>query len=389
VYDAEADLVFRLAHYGAHPRRAIDFGGVGNWNRLVQFASEENALIALRGSLVSDRGTVPVSVERQVAILSLDREFRMRRLQDRLEQSVIALNRAGIEPILLKGAALAYTVYRSFAARPMRDIDLLVSPERADEARSIMLDSGWALDPELPGDRSYDAHHHLPPLRDAASSGLRLEIHRALMAGGHPFRFTSNELWSGARRVQVGDGYALVMHPSHHAVHIAIHFAWGHMLNLGAWHAFRDIGALATTGALDWFDFARTASRWGASTCCYWTLRLGRELSALSVPDDVLRRLRPRLPEFVRRSLSRHFVRELSRNDSGCPSVRLNRSLWTTAMQPERCGHGGVRPWLVSLDLLSEFEERTRLAGTALRESTLLQVQRSGRYLTDILAQST
>jgi hypothetical protein len=268
----------------------------------------------------------------------------------------------------------------------MRDIDLLVSPEHADEARLIMLETGWAFDPELPGDRSYDAHHHLPPLRDTSSSGLRLEIHRALMAGGHPFRFTNDELWIAARRVQVGDGHALVMQPAHHAVHIAIHFAWGHTLNLGAWHAFRDIAALATTGVLDWSDFARTASRWGASTCCYWTLRLGRELSALPVPAGVLHQLRPRLPEFARRSLSRHFVRELARNNSGCPSVRLNRTLWTMAMQPERCGHGGVRPWLVSLDLLSVFEERTRITDNALPESTLLQIQRSGRYLSEIIA---
>jgi hypothetical protein len=385
--DVESDLVFRLAQPGRGTRRSIDFGSVGDWNRLVQFASEENALIALRKCLAGDAGkTIPVNVERQVAILSLDREFRMRRLQERLEQSVVALNRAGIEPLLLKGGALAYTVYCSFAARPMRDIDLLVPPDRADDARSIMLQSGWQLDPELPGDRSYDAHHHLPPLRDAVSSGLRLEIHRALMAAGHPFRFTRDELWSAARRVQVGAGHALVMHPSHHAVHIAIHFAWGHMLNLGAWHAFRDLAALATKGVLDWSDFARTASRWGASTCCYWTLRLGRELSALPVPDGVLHQLRPRLPELVRRSLTRHFVRELARNDAGCPSARLNRALWTMAMQPERCGHGAVRPWLVSLELLSAFHEKTRLAEDGSPESALLQLRRTGRYLSEIIA---
>lgn len=384
--NAEAGLVFRLAQHGTSRLRNIDFSGIESWPRLVRFASDENALIALRNSVSTNQGSVPPRVERQLAILALDRESRMRRLQERLEQSVVALNRAGIEPVLLKGAALAYTVYSSLTARPMRDIDMLVAPERAGEARAIMLESGWALDPELPGDKSYDAHHHLPPLRDAVSSGLRLEIHRALMAGGHPFRFTNNELWSAARRVRVGSGHALVMHPAHHAVHIAIHFAWGHMLNLGAWHAFRDLAALAATGQLDWLEFARTASAWGASTCCYWTLRLGRELSALPVSDEILHRLRPRLPEFVRRSLCRHFVRELARNNSGCPSVRLNRTLWVMAMQPERCGHGTVRPWLVSVELLSAFEERTRLASTALPQSTLLRIQRSGRYLTEIIA---
>lgn len=382
----ESDLVFRLAYRGRRDDGPVSFGGV-DWHRLVQFASQENAIIALRDCLRADRwSVVPIHVARQVAILSLERESRMRRLQERMEQSIVALSRAGIEPLLLKGGALAYTVYGSFAARPMRDVDLLVAPDLAEEARSIMLDLGWALDPELPCDRSYDAHHHLPPLRDTSASGFRLEIHRAIMASGHPFRFTSEEIWSAARRVRVGAGHALVMHPSHHAVHIAIHFAWAHMLNLGAWHAFRDFAALVATSAIDWEDFERTAHRWGASTCCYWTLHLGRLLSDLPVPEEVLRRLCPTIPKFVRRSLTRHFLWALSRSDTGCPSARLDRTLWSVAMQPRRCGHGAARPWLVSLDLVSAFDEKTRLAGGDRPESRLLQMQRSGRYLSQIFA---
>jgi len=387
VADPETRLVFSLARV-MPPRNASNdvLRSITNWPRLLQLASDENAVIALRAAIKHGHGhVVPAYIDRQLAILSLDREFRMRQLQKRLEQLLIVLNRARIEALLLKGGALASTVYGSFIARPMRDIDLLVKPDRADEARELMLGLGWAADPELPGDRSYGTHHHLPPLRDASASGLRLEIHRSVLPAGHPFRFTEDEIWNAARPAAVGTGRALVMHPSHHAVHIAIHCAWSHMLKFGVWNAIRDLDALACANLLDWNDFAATAERWGASSCCYWTLTLGCALSDFAVPNVVARKLRPRLPEIARRSLARHFVNGVARSGPGCPSARLDRGLWSLAMQPSREGHGDVRPWLVSLDLLFAFREKARETEEA-SESSFLLMRRSSRYISELLA---
>ena len=385
--DVAARLVFALAKANTKAATLPSAAGVGDWGRVLQLASDENALIVLRNALRSaDRRVVPSEVERQLAILSLDREFRMRLLRNRLEQLLVVLNRAKIEVLLLKGGALAATVYDSFVARPMRDIDLLVRPEHADRARALMLTLDWCADPELPGDRSYSTHHHFPPLRDLAASGLRLEIHRSLLPAGHPFRFTDDEVWGGARPIRVGMGRALAMHPAHHAVHIAIHFAWSHMMKLGGWNAFRDLDTLDGAGMLDSSDFTRTAMRWGAASCCYWTLRLARELSAFPVRQSVLHELRPRLPEIVRRSLSRHFANGATQTGPGCPSARLDQALWSLAMQPHRDGHGDVRPWLVSLDLLFALNEKARHTEAALSESPFLQMRRSSRYISTILA---
>ena len=382
--DAEAGLVFQLARAGA-VSEPLDLRSIENWPRVLQLASDENAIIALRDCLRSmSDSAIPLSVERYLAILALDREFRMRQLRDRLEQTLIALNDAGIEVLLLKGGALACTVYGSFAARPMRDIDILVRPHRAEEARALMLELEWESDPDVPGDRSYGTHHHLPPLRDVRTSGLRLEIHRAILPPGHPFRCTEDEIWRRARGVTLGAGHALVMQADHHAVHLAIHFAWSHMLRWGAWHAFRDLGALGASKAFDWDAFVDTALRWGASSSCYWTLRLGAALSTLSVSREVLSRLEPRFATTLAKPLMRHFVNGLARGDA-CPSVRLNQALWTMAMQPRREGHGRIRPWTVSEDLLFAADERAEAAGKA-PASRFAQMSRSGRYLTEIIA---
>lgn len=381
--DAETSLVFSLARTTG--RRTLDVPAVSDWQHLLQVASDENALIVLRDALRGTATSLPVLVGRYLAMLALDREYRMRLLEKRLEQSLVGLNAAGIDVLLLKGSALACTAYGSFSARPMRDIDLLVRPESADEARALMLDEGWEIDPEVPGDRSYGTHHHLPPLRDTGGSGLKLEIHRSLLPAGHPFRFRDEQIWRDARPVTVGAGHALAMQPAHHAVHVAIHFAWSHMLKMGAWHAFRDLDTLINSGLLQWSSFVDTGIEWGASSCCYWTLRLGCALSDLAVPAEQLSRLEPRIPEILRRPLMRHFSNGLARNGTVCPSARLDRGLWSLAMQPRRNGHGAVRPWLVSLDLLFALNETAAPSPDDGGDSPFLQMRRSSRYLTGIL----
>jgi hypothetical protein len=58
-----------------------------------------------------------------------------------------ALAEAGVRPILMKGAALAYTVYSSPAARARSDTDLLIAEHQVDRTRAVLasLDYGFAV----------------------------------------------------------------------------------------------------------------------------------------------------------------------------------------------------------------------------------------------------
>lgn len=382
----EAKLVFALACQSTPPALAPLASTVTRWQRVLHFAGDENALIALRNGLrQAGPAVVPAEVERQLAILSLDREFRMRLLRERLEHLVTAFNRASIDVLLLKGSALAATVYDSFEARPMRDIDVLVRPRQLEEARRLMLSIGWALDSEVPGDSSYGTHQHLPPLRDLRGSGLHLEIHRSVLPARHPFRFTDEEIWRAARPVSIGAGQALVMDPVHHAAHITIHFAWLHMMRVRAWTAFRDLDALASATVLDWEQFVSFGISIGASSCCYWTLRMGQELAGLVVPAAILRQLEPPMPQLMRNSLAQHFINDVSRNQAACPAVRLGRVLWTLAIQPDRHGHQGVRPWGVTVELTEGIREMERRDEQAAAESSVDKARRCAQYVSGIL----
>jgi hypothetical protein len=54
-----------------------------------------------------------------------------------------AFRAAGIETLLLKGAALVPLAYRDYGARPMTDLDVLVPVDRAGDAIDLLRERGW------------------------------------------------------------------------------------------------------------------------------------------------------------------------------------------------------------------------------------------------------
>jgi len=90
-----------------------------------------------------------------------------------------AFDAARIPVLLLKGAALAHLVYPAPRLRPMRDVDLLVAPQDADRAWTLVRERGFSLFGLHPG----AGHHHLHALA-AAIDGvtITIEIHTTPLA---------------------------------------------------------------------------------------------------------------------------------------------------------------------------------------------------------------
>jgi len=382
----EASLIFRLARTGNDAAQCPPLGAATDWPQLLQIAWDEGAVGALREHWrMAGPGAVPLDIDRRLACLALDRELRMRMLEQRTRESIAVLASAGLDVALLKGAGLAATLYGSFAARPMKDVDLLIDPDRAEEAKRLMMAAGWERDRGLPDDELYLGHHHLAPLIDSRGSRSRLELHRTLLPTGHPFALSMEELWDGMRPADFGGHRVLVLDPTHHALHIAIHFAWSHIMRVGGWHAFRDLATLQGAGLLDWEALVPAAVRARAASCCYWTLTLARRMTGLPVPDDVLAELAPAGSRALRDRLERHFVHVLLRRDATRPSVGLDRALWNMAIQPQRQGHGDIRPWVVSLELTAARVPHVpmTLGDRALRRVT--RTARSSAYIARLL----
>ncbi|PYO46996.1 MAG: hypothetical protein DMD72_11140 [Gemmatimonadetes bacterium] len=324
--------------------RALD------WDRLIGFALLENA-----ATLLDDRisripeSLLPGQYRDRIGRLGLVWTFKLKLLERRLQQSLDALANAGIEVILLKGAALAAITHRSFTDRPMADVDMLVDPLRARDAHDLMQRQGWMLDSSGHPDDAWNNHHHLPPLADKNGSGLRLEIHVAPISPGHPFNIDFARLRATAeRRTHLG---VEVLVPEIHvyAVHSAIHFAWSHRFESGALNAFRDLGVLESTGSFSWVRLVEVARQTSAETCCYWTLRLAQSLAGLVVPERVLKDLAPPIREPFLSLLDEHFSQLVLRSERACPSVALRYRLWAFALQTKSAVNEESMQWEVDV----------------------------------------
>ena len=324
-----------------------------DWRLVGEMAEREKLLPVLWGRLGSHTGEIPPAIADRIHAQAAVTEFRLAMTEVTLARVADLLAAEGIEILLLKGAALATTVYPSFAARPMGDLDILVPPGQADRAWHLLVARGWREE-FAGGDRFYEGHHHLKALLDPGGLHLVLEVHRTALPAAGPFRFDEAALWRDSSRVPLGNGEAAVPSSQHQLLHLCVHFAWSNMLFSGLGRTARDIATLLEDGGFDWDGFVVLARQSRATSSAYWALRLARTLARAPVPDETLRRLRPPGMPFPPAALERALI--ASALTRACPSVQVMRWLWCLAIRPGASGHGESRPWQVGEAYAEAFQ---------------------------------
>ena len=226
-------------------------------------------------------------------------------LEPGIELLIEALSAEGIEPVLLKGAALAYTAYPDPALRSMGDIDLLVPPCQIEDARATLLNHGFLAEA---GDEGTD--HHLPPLQ-SPNGHVRVELHHSLLQRSSPYHVDTGEIRSRCMYVEIGQTEAIVLDPTDALQHACLHLSYSHLYRWFPLRGLVDILALASMGptpSVDWHLFLDSSKRWRTQGACYWPLKLSRHLLGAPVPDFVLGELAP--PRPIEGILAAAFVPE-------------------------------------------------------------------------------
>lgn len=203
---------------------------------------------------------------------------------DRLERHLQTLDDLSIEPVLLKGAALALTVYGTLGQRWFADLDLLVPPADWDRVAAVYRQRGWQPTHEdfpgnhgvnfVLGDDTFDLHRL--PQREMVVPG-NLERAASLLQN----EWSTRPLSSG-RHVRV-------LVPTDALLHTLLHGTQRELPHNLRWAV--DADRLIATGRIDWWRLVSLARTFRVSPVVHDALVFLGTLTGEPVERWVLDRL--------------------------------------------------------------------------------------------------
>lgn len=199
------------------------------------------------------------------------------------------LRHENIPVIVLKGAHLAALIYGNIALRPMSDVDILVHQEDVVRVGDKMLEMGYAPTRRYRQITSYNHHFAYGlPHRE-----LFVEVHWTILPSVYPFNIDTNGQWERSRSAIIAGVEVSILCPEDMLLHLCLH-ASKHMFEMGLKHLCDIFETIRHYGEeIDWRQARLRIDQWGIGKSAYLTLRLARELLGASVPDELMKTIRP------------------------------------------------------------------------------------------------
>jgi hypothetical protein len=310
--DRDADLR-RLLRLCAPPQANRDLPNQeAGWERLIALAETRDLAPLLYCQM---REILPPAVARSLSEAYYVSAARCAVLTDAVGRVLRAFREAEVPVLVLKGIALAETVYPSPAARPMTDVDLLVPPDRLRDADRVLACLSYCavdgraeeVDPARPTSLSTLDYRAPDPLAPSVHLHWHL-VNTSIPTEVYRDAIRMDEVWGEALPFEVAGATALRLAPHHLFVYLCEHA-------LRPSHAFykpihlTDLAWVVAREGPDWGRVADVARRFGLARLTYFGLRLVRERMGAPVSDGVLDALRP---DCLTRG-ERHFLREALR----------------------------------------------------------------------------
>ena len=287
VMSAESSYLIRLLHaYVARANAAPPAATPLDWYRLAALVRERRLTSTLAALL--SKSAAPDDVKRMIGEAA--QEARRHTLSSWLELSRIAVRLGGndgVHWVLLKGPALALTVYPAADERFSVDLDILVRREDLARTRSLLESLGYThQDGKIP-DLFYQRYHYHDVL--LSPSGIRLELHWDVARADDFVRFDLDGCTARSITLELAGHPVVAFAPEDqllHAAHQAMCERFGDPRRLVDAALLLRRGISATL-------LERLARPQGLSTALWMMLRLQRELTGTVAPEDLESSLRP------------------------------------------------------------------------------------------------
>lgn len=247
---------------------------------------------------------LPNLIKRQLHSNCLENRLRNQLLKTELETLLFQFRQAGIEVVLLKGAAcFADDLYSFAGARTMLDLDLLVRPEKINEACSLLAGKGYEEIPDegksfigIPTDQR---HAHINGYRKPGTPVL-VELHFNIAYGQGGRILSAEEGWRYTTEIEVNGVPALILNPTYRLLHNTVHglipscdYIKG---RIRLWHLLEFAYLVKRYhNEIDWQAWLNAAAREKQTTAFLAWLLLANKLLAVPLPEAISLGLWPRL----------------------------------------------------------------------------------------------
>jgi hypothetical protein len=194
---------------------------------------------------------------------------------------------AGVETILLKGAALALHFYVDAGLRPMSDVDILVRPEKAKLAIKLLHEAGWKTNYESP--ESLLPYQHSVDFSDGR--GHRLDLHWKVLWDGLQ-DVSDHDFWESALPVEINNVPTSILNPTDQLLHVCVHgAAWNDLPPL-RWVADALIITRTAKSEINWNRLIEQIQKRRLMLPMRDTLGYLQNFPGITVPTDVLSAIR-------------------------------------------------------------------------------------------------
>lgn len=297
-----------LCHFAAgdlwRPLPIVD----ADWEEVFQGVCS-NGLLGLTWRYLAqqqERDYPPATFRQQVQTAYRLSVMRMVGMYRKLLPLLTELTRGGIDVLVVKGPAVAYTIYPDPDLRSFNDLDLLVRERDWAAMHQQLLELGFSAEADLP---------HPPPKLIPQSvpyemkyrhreSGLLVEVHYDdILNAGLAARDVAG-FWRRATWINVENISVKVMALEDQLIHLCMHAHYHGYTRLN-W--FADIAFIVRDRAdeLDWEQVIATTRTEQAQVGVYYSLVLLEQVVGVAAPAEVVRAL---LPDRLRRWLHERYM---------------------------------------------------------------------------------
>jgi len=260
----------------------------GEWQEVARLAGMHGVAPLLYHRLKEHLSSLPGEVAASLKDAYLDNISKNIRLYHELARILRVFQEANIPVIVLKGAALAETVYSNIGLRTIGDVDLLVRKEDIPNADRVLRSMGCKAQGQsrviLKG---FHHFHYTTP-----KTLLSLEIHWDLVNADIAFHIDLEGIWSRAESAGVAREKCLILSSEDLLLHLCLHTG-RHIQDMQVRMLVDIDEVIRTHPAIDWDQVRTRAQQWGILRPVYVILRLSRELLGADVQADWLKSIQP------------------------------------------------------------------------------------------------